>query len=506
MSNENVNETMETDSVGESDKSKKSGSKKWGIIGGIAVALAVLIAGISIYNTPANRLSRQLDLGNRFLEEQNYEQAIVEFDKAIAIDPMSVEAYLGKTQAYEGLGDIDMAIQTLESGLERTDNEQIKGRLVEHYLEQAKARTGAADYEKALEIYDRLLELDGENEHVQSAIRDCLQEYLDLLMEQERYDEAKALIEKYQDKVSGIDFQAILDEIVMRTTDYVVELTNKATPDEATPDETTPDETETADYVVEWTNEALEAKARLYLNKPEGEIWKSEVGTIQGLLFQAEFDYEGPMGPLDDLRHFTGLKRLVLSDGADDISALSHLTNLTDLLLSFNEISDISALSNLSNLEYLDLSYNNISDINALSNLTNLETLVIAENSISDISALSNLTNLKYLSMSKNSISDISALSSLTNLEYLDLIENNISDISALSSLTNLERLALAENNISDISPLGNLTNLRDLTLWNNEISDVSALSNLTNLDWLGLTGNPVTDYSPVSFVKSLYR
>lgn len=127
MSEEQKTDMVQTEqeTKEKSGTSKKSGGKKWGIVGGIIVILLAIIIGISIYNSPSNRLSRQLNLGQRCLEEQNYEQAIVEFDKAIAIDPMSVEAYLGKAQAYEGLGDIDMVLQTLEEGYKLTNDERL---------------------------------------------------------------------------------------------------------------------------------------------------------------------------------------------------------------------------------------------------------------------------------------------------------------------------------------------------------------------------------------------
>lgn len=105
---------------------EKTNRTKWIIVGIIIVILAALISGYAIYNTPANKLSRQLDLGNCYLEEQNYEQAVVEFDKAIDIDPMSVEAYLGKAKAYESMDDIDMALQTLEEGYDLTGDERLK--------------------------------------------------------------------------------------------------------------------------------------------------------------------------------------------------------------------------------------------------------------------------------------------------------------------------------------------------------------------------------------------
>lgn len=204
---------VEKNAVEKSGTSGKSNVKKWEIIGGVALFLIALIVGISTYDSPANRLSRQLDLGNRYLEEQNYVQAIVEFDKAIAIDPMNVDAYLGKAQAYEGMGDVDMANQMLEEGYEKTEARDLRSRLVERYLEQATVYVQSADYEGALDVYDRLLELDGENSQVQETVSDCLRSYIEQLIAEGRYDEAKMLIEKYLDKVQGEDFRAYLDKI-----------------------------------------------------------------------------------------------------------------------------------------------------------------------------------------------------------------------------------------------------------------------------------------------------
>lgn len=111
--------------------SAQTNGKKWGSIGAILFILIAPIVCISIYNTPANRLSGQLDLGNRYLEEQNYEQAIVEFDKAIATDPMNMEAYLGKSDAYIGLGNLQSALDTLQIGYNLIGDERLKEELDE---------------------------------------------------------------------------------------------------------------------------------------------------------------------------------------------------------------------------------------------------------------------------------------------------------------------------------------------------------------------------------------
>ena len=119
---------METGKKTELKRNENSSKKKheYGMI--IVFFLLVAIAftiGLSIYNSPENRISRQLDLGQKYLEEQNYEQAVVAFNKVIEIDPMSVEAYLGLANAYVGLGDMDSAIAILEEGYEVTKDENI---------------------------------------------------------------------------------------------------------------------------------------------------------------------------------------------------------------------------------------------------------------------------------------------------------------------------------------------------------------------------------------------
>ena len=40
---------------------KKPSGRQWGVIGAVLLILIALIVGLSIYNTPANRLSRQVN-------------------------------------------------------------------------------------------------------------------------------------------------------------------------------------------------------------------------------------------------------------------------------------------------------------------------------------------------------------------------------------------------------------------------------------------------------------
>lgn len=149
----------------------------FGVIAAVVVLIA-LLTGIGIYNTPENRVNRHLELANKYLEEMDYEQAVVEFAKVIEIEPMNVDAYLGKAQAHIGLGDYDMAIETLKEGYLATQEDGRSGDVLEN-------------------------------------LENCLEQYIDALLAEGKDDEVRALIEKYKDVLAGTDFDAFLTQMEM---------------------------------------------------------------------------------------------------------------------------------------------------------------------------------------------------------------------------------------------------------------------------------------------------
>ena len=94
----------------------------------LALALALVLAAIALAAVLAVRgggqgpaLKQHLELGQKYLEELDYESAVLEFTGAIEIDDRSVPAYLGRGEAYLGLeeyesaeADFTMVIVTLE--------------------------------------------------------------------------------------------------------------------------------------------------------------------------------------------------------------------------------------------------------------------------------------------------------------------------------------------------------------------------------------------------------
>ena len=73
----------------------------------------------------------QYDLGMRYLNEGNYQEAVIAFTAAIEIDAKRPEAYLGAAEAYIAADDIDAAIAILEKGYAATNDDSLKSRLDE---------------------------------------------------------------------------------------------------------------------------------------------------------------------------------------------------------------------------------------------------------------------------------------------------------------------------------------------------------------------------------------
>lgn len=95
----------------------------------IAAILTVFLSACQ--NSTEQQIAEQLELGTRYLNEGDYEEAVIAFQKVISVDKKNVAAYLGMADAYIGLNKLDMAKEILESGLSEVDDEQLRKKLEE---------------------------------------------------------------------------------------------------------------------------------------------------------------------------------------------------------------------------------------------------------------------------------------------------------------------------------------------------------------------------------------
>lgn len=97
---------------------------KKGLIAGISIGLVVILLAAIFIGSGSNqrKLNGLLDLGQRYLDDMAYEDAVVVFDEAIVIDPKCEQAYMGKAQAQYALGRYEDAVATLREGIEKVDD------------------------------------------------------------------------------------------------------------------------------------------------------------------------------------------------------------------------------------------------------------------------------------------------------------------------------------------------------------------------------------------------
>ncbi len=98
-------------------------------IGAALVLLAALIAGIVTFGDSDKKLQEQLDLGTKYLEEMDYDQALVAFNTALSIDPKNVDAYLGIVEVYTRTNDFESVLQYAKKGYEATGDERLKEKI-----------------------------------------------------------------------------------------------------------------------------------------------------------------------------------------------------------------------------------------------------------------------------------------------------------------------------------------------------------------------------------------
>lgn len=101
----------------------------------LAVAFSVnALVAMAADNKEIKDLNKQLALGVKYLEEMDYESAIVAFNEVLEIDNKNVAAYMGSAMAYEQAGQPEMVRQVLDEGIANTGDQ-----ILDNMLEDVEA-------------------------------------------------------------------------------------------------------------------------------------------------------------------------------------------------------------------------------------------------------------------------------------------------------------------------------------------------------------------------------
>ena len=85
--------------------------------------LAVLLLVLALFTactSSAQKAAQQLELGRKYLTEQNYAEAVAAFTEAIQLDPNNIDAYMGRAEAYKALQKYEEATSDYSTVIEKT--------------------------------------------------------------------------------------------------------------------------------------------------------------------------------------------------------------------------------------------------------------------------------------------------------------------------------------------------------------------------------------------------
>ena len=130
----------------------------------LTLVLVILAALVSCGQKAEATWQEQYDLGMRYLDEGNYEEAILAFTAAIEIDEKRPEAYIGRGDAYALSGDTEDNLSAAQGDYEAAI--ALDETLPEAWLGLADVYVRRGDYEKAMEILREALEKTGNDQSI----------------------------------------------------------------------------------------------------------------------------------------------------------------------------------------------------------------------------------------------------------------------------------------------------------------------------------------------------
>lgn len=75
----------------------------------VVVAILSVMFLFTACASKATNAAEKIELGQKYLTESNYTEAVAAFTEVIKLDPSNIEAYMGRAEAYKGLKQYDDA-------------------------------------------------------------------------------------------------------------------------------------------------------------------------------------------------------------------------------------------------------------------------------------------------------------------------------------------------------------------------------------------------------------
>ena len=185
--------------------------KKWllPVILGVA---ALLVIGIGVGGfiyiksvaLPKKEVQRNLDLGDKYLTDMDYEKAVLSYKEAITIDPKNVKAYVGLGDAYlawadelteegdteEAIKKLKKGIKELKPGIDETGSDEVKEKKeeLEERKKELEERKEEGENAEKTESVEKTEEKSSEEYEKTELYREAYEAYLNLLSSDPSYN------------------------------------------------------------------------------------------------------------------------------------------------------------------------------------------------------------------------------------------------------------------------------------------------------------------------------
>lgn len=345
-----------------------------------AALLALLLAACG--PSAAERYAEQLDLGMQYLQQMDYEQAIVAFTAAIEIDPEQAGAYVGRAEAYMGGQNFAAAAADYTAALALDPEQDVYAGRGDAYYALGELELALADYGEELDRRPG----QGALHLRRGEICYKLQQYPQAVEELE-----KALEYGPGDGADLVELYTMLGNAWLEQGDVAKAGDAFARGFAATGDETL--RALAAQYeVVVWDDPVFEGIIRSELGLPDGPVMASQLDgvTMVYILGQhvmvvgdetTEWKFNGWFIPVQGTGYpflYSGYVEpegtyveVAEPGGIKSVEALRYFHDLKRAWISFNQITDISVVEELEGVESVEFSFNDVEDMSPQERVNN---------------------------------------------------------------------------------------------------------------------------------------
>ncbi len=136
-----------------------------GIIFVIACSAMFVLIGRS--TAKADAVQQKLELGHKYLDELDYEQALASYMGVLDIEPRSVDAYMGVINTYISMGDLENALLFAQVGYSNTQDEVFSQKMEEiNALKDAALQLEEQSRQENMETGSQFQEINGVQEEI----------------------------------------------------------------------------------------------------------------------------------------------------------------------------------------------------------------------------------------------------------------------------------------------------------------------------------------------------